>query len=377
MLQKTQRGATALFIVIFSTLLLSVITISFVGMINRDKVQSNDNELSQGAYDAALAGVEDAKRVVAACLVDSASPACTALANDRCSTVYDANIGLGTNGETLLKSSNESGVDINQAYTCVKVSLNSNDVLTELPRGKSYMTPIRAVGAVRYIEVKWQQNGDSGGLSDPLNGGHDGLCGLGQLCNLEDWGNIPTLLRVQLITPGSAVNLSTLDDSNQGATFFLYPNMTVSSLPSISQDGTYRYTHNNSSDGLKEVVCSNSQFRSGYACTARIQLSSDIPANSELNFVRITPLYTGAAIQVSLLGASNNPVLFRGVQPVVDSTGRANDIFRRVEARLSTLTDMVLPEAAVDMTDGGSSGNLCKHFYVTASTSGAEGTCTP
>ena len=380
---QTQKGATALFIVIFSTLLLSVITVSFVSLINRDKVQSTDNELSQSAYDAALAGVEDAKRVVSACMSGN-STACQALESDSCQTIYESQVIASSNtDETLIQSVSGAGEDINQAYTCVKASLDSDDVLYELPVDQSFMIPIRASGSVRTIKIEWQRPADAG-ISEPLNNSHDGECsGTQLLCKIADWGNVPSILRTQLITPGNQVNLSNLDDTNRGATLFLYPNTQLlgSADQEFAQASAPRYTSGASGDSLKSVTsCSNSRFIAGYACAADIRLSSTIPANNRLSFIKISSLYRGASIRVSLMNAAGDRVSFRQVQPIVDSTGRANDVFRRVEARLSTLADATYPYGPVDITGpDSSSGSLCKNFFVTSSTSGNNDglDCTP
>ena len=61
MSKHTQEGAASIFIVIFTTILLSIITLSFVRiMVSESNLTINYN-LSQSAYDSALAGIEDAK----------------------------------------------------------------------------------------------------------------------------------------------------------------------------------------------------------------------------------------------------------------------------------------------------------------------------
>jgi hypothetical protein len=64
--------------------------------------------------------------------------------------------------------------------------------------------------------------------------------------------------------------------------------------------------------------------------------------------------------------------MFQGVQPLVDSTGRAGDLFRRVKARIEP-TGGIYPEAAIDVTN-----NFCKTFQVTDNIANySTGTCYP
>jgi hypothetical protein len=90
----------------------------------------------------------------------------------------------------------------------------------------------------------------------------------------------------------------------------------------------------------------------------------------------LSGLYNGAHFKVNLKkgGANGTPVAFNGVQPIVDSTGRANDLFRRVQARIELTSDMTYPDAVIDLD-----GDLCKNFTITNDDSGYSNsaTCTP
>ena len=61
MRKQTKQGAASIFVVIFTTLLLGVITLSFVRIMISEANQTTNYDLSQSAYDSALAGIEDAK----------------------------------------------------------------------------------------------------------------------------------------------------------------------------------------------------------------------------------------------------------------------------------------------------------------------------
>jgi hypothetical protein len=50
--------------------------------------------------------------------------------------------------------------------------------------------------------------------------------------------------------------------------------------------------------------------------------------------MRLTSIYNKASFQVEMLNSGGAIIPFDGVQPKVDSTGRANDSFRRVESRI-------------------------------------------
>jgi len=92
----------------------------------------------------------------------------------------------------------------------------------------------------------------------------------------------------------------------------------------------------------------------------------------------LTSLYNKSHFQVVLTNGGapdtggTNIIKFKDVQPEVDSTGRANDIFRRVQSRENLYdTSFPYPDATIDIT-----GNFCKDFGVTDSQYIA-GSCTP
>ena len=108
-------------------------------------------------------------------------------------------------------------------------------------------------------------------------------------------------------------------------------------------------------------------FNSGeiYLCSAVLTIPNPEGGNASNReaYLQLASYYGATSYSVELIGSSGKPVEFQGVQPIVDSTGRASDLFRRVQARIY-LTDggskLPFPETALYVRD-----NLCKDFFVT------------
>lgn len=377
---RKQAGITSLFIVIFAALLLSVITMSFAYLMNRELQRSSDDELSQSAYDSAMAGVEDAKRVVMLAQSGNAR-AQEAIDEDDCRTVALAGVaGDKDEPETLIQSSSGVGGELNQAYTCVTIDLDSDNYEASVDAMRSAFVPLKGVKSFNSVRVEWH----STSLSSEL----DFSCGqadlsLVELCTALQWdpqNSVPALLRTQLITPGDEINYTTLDRRAGGTTVFLYPkNLISSSETEVSMGALQRYVNataggpSGPTNQPEPAVCAPEMGHPGrYRCQATLRLSSPVPERSDISLLRLTPIYNATSFRVTLLD-DDDEVKFDGVQPVVDSTGRANDLFRRVEARLSLVSEATYPEFAVDVD-----GSICKDFYVYQTGSGrASGSCTP
>ena len=59
--KKFKEGAASFYIVAISTLILVIVAASFAAVIISEVTRTSNDDLAQSAYDAALAGVEDAK----------------------------------------------------------------------------------------------------------------------------------------------------------------------------------------------------------------------------------------------------------------------------------------------------------------------------
>lgn len=374
-----QRGVTSIFVVIFAALLFSILTISFVSLMAKDQRRASDDELSQSAYDSALAGVEDAKRVIMAARSSggAADQARQAIEDGQCDTIQRAGFAPpGSTAEVLIKSSTQpdSGEQLNQAYTCVKITLDSEDYIVDLEPMRSEIVPLRAKGSFNKVILEWHQPTDealTGPCGQALVDANPRL-----LCPEADWTGVggetttPALLRAQVITPEPPLsNLDDLNEDDASQTVFLYPSSAGAS--SVDLGGMSRFYDDYTSGGAlnqaRLAVCEENanpdeelSAVGGFSCKIELELARSVSADNRLAILRLTSIYVGTKVRVTLYNSSDQRVDFNGVQPTVDSTGRANDLFRRVEARLSLAADIQLPEAAIDMEYP-----LCKDFFVT------------
>lgn len=366
-IDSQQKASVSLFIVIFATLLISVVIISFTRIMLQQQDQATDTDLSNSAYDSALAGVEDAKRALLKYQNLCASGDTIACAksldlfnNGKCNdaisilsdiTQKDSEVGVVNGTDSV------NDAKLNQAYTCVKILLNTPDYLGELLNNKSNIIPLVGEKPFSAVRIEWFS------ADDVRSNAYKAMIDSQSPWYLpQSFATYqPPIMRSQLIefSPNST-NLSALDGNVNGSsgsnTLFLYPNL--SGLSSLS------YTSDSRTVGAKyaqSVGCVRDITAVRYSCAATVSVGSSIDSNVTNAFMRLTALYAKTQYRITLLDSSGQSVNFNTVQPEIDSTGRADNMFRRVKSRVE-LTDINFPypEAAVDVT-----GNFCKKFYVT------------
>lgn len=366
-----QTGAVSIFAVIFSAMLLTILTVGFIKLMISDQQQASSNDLSQSAYDSAIAGVEDAKRLIKLAH-EGDETAQDALSNHSsdCRVIALGGIGGSPSAtETVIRTNSSAENSFDQAYTCVKINMLTNDYLYESNEGRGQIIPLKSNGDFNKIVIEWFTEDDlslGATISEPP----------ADLPPKASWGeNTPPLIRVQLITPGTGFSIDSLDSANASQTTFLKPESIVggavagsaiSMTPDVKSRATAGETINNS---FEPIICSSGlEANGGYSCRVELKLSSDsgmyssrvITAEaSNTAFLRLNTIYRDANVRVQLMNNSD-VVSFNGVQPAVDSTGRASSLFRRVEARLRMGDDFPYPDGSVDIMN-----SLCKNFAVT------------
>jgi len=382
-----ESGAVSLFLVIFAMLLITIVTLGFLRIMLNDQQQASAADLSKSAYDSSLAGIEDAKRALIyyrTVCATSDTAACSDLRNrinsGTCNAGLSDVVTVTPNKEVMVQQQQSGNDDqLNQAYTCVKINLETDDYLGTIQANSSKIIPLSGTKNFSSVTVEWYSADDLGTNSTAVNLLPD--ASLAQPLYLQsNWvASRPSLLRTQLMQFGSNFALGSFDAAsasmaNSNAnTLFLYPTGTSGSARSVKDSWSFtgEDIRQFPTGSPQPTRCSGNLSGGGYACRVTLTLPQAVGQNNDNRtaYLRLTPLYNSSHFRVIL----GDGAKFSAIQPSIDSTGRANDLYRRVEARVDLVdTAFPYPEATVDLT-----GDFCKDFVVTDVVGQATTTCTP
>ena len=398
---KTKRGATSLYVVIFITLLFGIITLSFVRLIISEAVKTTNTDLSQSAYDSALAGVEDAKTALLKyhdCLSRGYSG--NRSGNECEQVIYNmqANIDNGScdpvartlgrkqesDGSVIIQETQDStqkgnSANLLQAYTCVKINEELDDYRTTLDtNNRLRIIPIRSseIDQLGSIKIRWFSDQNKGGQNFNWFG-----------ISRKDIP-VPPVISVQFLQADTRFKLSHLSVSSASgtdrATAYLVPsrssdltNNSISArdFASSNNKGVNNRTVNghNVAGNLRlyKVLCADASSSAEWLCEATIDIPKTYAGSTDRNdgatFAIVTLPYGGPNTDLSvLLYKTNGEIInFTGVQARVDSTGRANDLYRRIETRVELVdVNFPYPEFTIQMNDD-ANNVIKKNFAVT------------
>jgi len=387
-MRQSEKGAVSLFVVVFATLLITVVTVSFLRLMVQNQQEASVQDLSQSAYDSAQAGVQDAERALLSyenCLSDKANGQPVICSNpsnwQTCNNIILSQLdksGNATAAEIPVAQTNDgqASSSLNQAYTCVKVLLNTDNVQGAINESGQQIIPLTSATPFQAVQIDWFSSDDlpSSNTTGAVNLGSVNNLALLQQYNAgnnQGWSpSRPSIMRAQLMQFGSnGFTLSDFDNTNGSGqsdanTLFLYPTNSGNNQASFALDARRVSSGAQPTPLLVPAHCQSSLSGGGYACSEVISVQNPIGGGSTTAYLRLTPMYNASHYSVTLLTNPNDPTSitqFQNVQPAIDSTGRANDVFRRVLTRVDMLNQSLpFPTDAVDL-----SGNFCKDFAVT------------
>ncbi len=399
----SKKGGASIFVVMFTIIILSIIVLGFTRLILSEATKTMHTDLSQSAYDSALSGIEDAKIALLkyhACLdqgflAKKDGNDCEkiiyymqkGIQDEDCSTVHNVLQRENTDENAVVvqetQTSTEKGNNTNmlQRYTCVTIQEELKDYRTTLNNeNRLRIIPIRPsqeeTARISTIHLRWFSDVN---LSK-VNGRKDCPGFLYALGSCSGGRQAPTTLVARLIQTDYEFNPAELSAAkgagNTDTAQLMFIPSRDSGQNSISGIGE---SANKGENKPITVKCSGSTW----LCSMDIAMPNTFrgqsrhPANTYL-LVSIPYGSPETDISVSIDETviadgktTSNPVSFSGVQARIDSTGRANDLYRRVETRVELVdTYFPYPEFEITMMEGAS--QLVKSYWVTNDCWGAD-----
>lgn len=392
--RKFKKGAASFYIVAFSTLILMILATSFAAVIISEITRTSNDDLSQSAYDSAMAGVEDAKLAFYSyrnCVAqgDAMNAECRGIVDKMneqdCDMVSDI-LGRTTveGGGVIIQETNVSN-NMQQAYTCVEI----DDSLEE------YASSLSTSNIIDVIEPKFDDGVTAAQIGEiQVNWYED----QGKVKTYADYSNPitfqsdsdkipnPPVLFVAVLQTAENFKMSdfetSIGDTTDRGMVYLVPAESISQAVAdnaqsvgaykesgkniVGADGLVRSNSKTAMTGDKATNRPYSVFcdpngSAQYLCSATIQLPEPVGgARSDETFTVVVGLPYGKGETDFTVefrckdgspcgnhvpdetGAISNEVNLKGVQVQIDSTGKANDLFRRVQVRLKNEDHSVL-----------------------------------
>ncbi len=355
-LRHQEQGFASIVIALVLILVLSLITVGFAQLMNREQKSALDKQVSAQAYYAAESGVNDAAKALNAGYAANKTT-CGPL------PLTDTNPGA-----TYLQNNNISN-STDSKYTCLLLdptpmtleysSINPITVKPSKVVEISGINPADGTPAIiGSIHIGWQ-DANSGNTFVPGASGN-------QFYPAASWPATTPVLRIGL-TPLSSGHLNRSDLVNDNYLAYLYPNG-AGALPTPPAYSSFDST-GSGAGGIINGNCniSNSPTLPEY-CNVNVK-----DLNSVNYLLDMGSIYRNSRVTITAYAFDGTQLAIKNAQTLVDSTGKSQDVLRRIQVRLPSHNTYDHPDADLETT-----GNICKQLQLLPPVSGSNSSgCTP
>lgn len=322
--RKNQSGFVAIMVASVLMVIMALITLGFSRVVQNEQRQSLDSELSKQAFYAAESGIN----------VAASSPEIFTVDKTTCD-VTEYNDGYVNAGDEDVK------------FTCLLIdptpeSLDfGNDSITT---NKSKIVPLITPDPMARIIFEWRDS-NSDSLENCASAPTDFET---QYSGTGAWNKIaPIKIDLFGIPNGTSFTRDQLIANQFGAIFY----------PCQGGSNTTTYAAGTGVD-LGKIIPVGCTVGAEYECRVEI---TGVLANQREFYTRIKSLYNDVNVRIMATNSVGARQSFSFAQSVVDSTGRANDVFRRLQARIPLYNNYDYPQATVQTVE-----DICKLYQVQA-----------
>jgi type II secretory pathway pseudopilin PulG len=347
-----ENGFASIVIALILIIVLALLTVGFAQLARREQQDALDKQLASQAYDAAESGLNNAYHdITNSIITQNGGPGQTKADPSNCMNPV---VGLSMN----------SNIDANHgvSYSCLLVNLTPATLEKGLAAGSGWTTAFKVVDAsnndtaLKSFDVVWGST--DGHASLPPSTVQFPPIGTSP----SQWGNSPALLGVS-ITPLGALDRNSLIDNS--LTAYFKPSSTAGSLtyPATAiQSPANPYSGDaNGVGGQGQII--QAKCTSG-KCTVTVNMSNGVGGQiGEQYLIHVVDYYDDSQIGIANpIDTNNKPAYFANSQAVIDVTGKARQVLKRIQAHVPIHPGPSLPSYGVEVQD------LCKRFNTTIDT---------
>lgn len=352
-LKQQESGFAALIIAIVLVLVLSLTTIGFAQLMRNEVRSATDSHLSSQAYYAAESGVNDAVKAINEGYTDT---------KNTCPAIDPASVTLSTDPRRFLTNS-QIGNGI--SYSCLLIdpqpkTLEYQSVDDAAQTRKFVITGIDPSDStlqrpVTSIVFGWQDHDGGNTFIDDASGDH-------KLGTKSSWGDTG-VLRVS-ITPLADGRIGRDTLSNATYIAYFYPNRKASAGAAVTSVAA-------SATGTNAGIIVDGNCNTGNPSADAVRTprycNVEVTGLGQINYlIDVRSIYRTSDLSIA---AFNNATQLRiqNAQTMIDSTGKAQDILRRIQVRVPSKNSYLHSDYATETTD-----NICKQLELTPNDTSAD-----
>ena len=317
-------GVVSLVVCLFIMIIVSLIALSFAAIMRREQRQAVDHQLNSEAFYAAETGVNDAIEAIANGLTTNITT-CDNTAQDKISTSRTLDAAAGV------------------SYSCVFINQSPTELNYEVPDGGLVKVPLHSQsGAIDSIKISWQDPSSTSGTWPT----YDGAVGSNFLPTTSWQASWPGMLRLQLIPDAYPIDRATIDTKT--VNLFAFPS-----------NATSNFVVGTSPDGSVATGGCDTALPGGRPLFCEIEITNLTSYGYSDYALTLRGIYDESRVIIRAY-SGGSPVPLTSGQTVIDSTGLANGIAKRVRVFVPPF-NYKYPGFALESGD-----DICKRFSVTS-----------
>jgi Tfp pilus assembly protein PilX len=292
---RNQQGIVSITVTVVLMIVISLIVLTFAKIIRREQRQALDRQLSTQAFYAAESGV-----------------------NNVASAIKNNYTGSKVRCDTLAGNATIDNPTVNAAanvsVSCITINQSPDNLYYSSVDQTSTVIPLQSGDGsnLSAVTLKWQAKSTN---SNVMAG-----CEYPNFPANNAWNCPLGLMRVDIVPTAGTFTRTSLNTNMFSA--FLYP----------SSSGLSTFDYSTASGlagqgGIIQTQCSGTPITCSMAITG---------LGSSMYTMRVRSLYVSSTLTVTAtsVNSGSNNVALANAQAIVDSTGKASDVLRRIQVRV-------------------------------------------